>query len=116
MDFKNLKVDKEQVMKGLNVSKRVGKAVVVEGIKALTLKSAAKVITASFEGGVEDVKKIGLDDILGEEKPKKQKMRLFSKKKDEVEEVLEEVDENETIKFETVEPIEVVVDKENEVK
>lgn len=86
----NLKMDKEQLKMIGSTGLRIGKAIVVEGTKALVLKTAAKAITTSFEDGFSGVKQLGLDDVLGkkEDKPKK---KWFSKKKNDAEEVLEEI-------------------------
>jgi hypothetical protein len=88
----NVNVTKEDLKGYGKVAGRVGKAIVVEGTKALVLKSAAKVITASFEDGLTGVKKLTVDDVIGKSKKDKEdkpKWKLFGKKEDKVEEILE---------------------------
>lgn len=92
MEFNKLKMDKEQFEKGWNVTKRISKAIVIKGTQALILETATKVLKTSFDGGVDDVKKLGLDDIIGKEKPEGPKKKWFSRKKDEVEEILDDVE------------------------
>lgn len=72
---------------------KVGKAIVIEGTKAVVLKTAAAVITQSFDEGFSKVKELSLDDMLkGGKKNNKEKKKLFSfKKKDKTEELAEEV-------------------------
>lgn len=93
--------NKETWKKVGNVAYRFGKAVVVDGVKAQALKGAKVVITTGFEEGMEGIKKIGIDDVLGEEKvkEKKPKKSWFSRKKknDEIEDVLDEVSEESAI-------------------
>lgn len=98
----NMNVNKEQLKEIGNAGLRIGKFIVVEGTKALVLKTAAVSITTSFEKGVGGVKSIGLDDIVGEKKDKSNKKKWFSKKKkDEVEEIIDEItDEQVEAKFE----------------
>jgi hypothetical protein len=43
---------------------KVGKAIVIEGVKGVLLKSAATVITTSFESGMTGVKKLTVDDYV----------------------------------------------------
>ena len=64
---------------------KVGKSIIVEGTKAVMLKSATAVITQSFEGGLGSVKDLQVDDLLegGKNKKKKPKKALFKFKKKE---------------------------------
>lgn len=91
----NFKFDKEMVMTGLNKAGQLSKVVVVEGIKAVALKGAAKMITTGFDEGLDGIKKLSFDEVTGiEKKEKKPKKKLFSKKDEKVEvveELLEEV-------------------------
>lgn len=91
MEFK---LDKDQLRKGGKIALRVGKAVVVEGVKALALKTAATTITGAFEG--KKVTEITLDDVIGKEKEKGDSKKWFSRKKkeNEIEETIEELTEN----------------------
>lgn len=88
----NLKVDKEQVKKVGKISWRITKAVVITGVKGIVAQTAMKTINTAFEKGPSAIPKFDLDYVIGEEKPKddKPKRKGFSKKKDEVEEILEE--------------------------
>jgi hypothetical protein len=84
----NLKLDKGQLEKSGKLALRVGKAVVVEGVKALVLKRAATAITSAFEG--KGTAGVNLDTILGEEKEKDASRKWFFKKKKEV--VVKDID------------------------
>lgn len=97
-----MKLGKEQVKTVGNVGLRIGKAIVVEGTKALVLKTAAKYITTSFDSGFEGVKKIRLDDVLkGDKEKKSAKFKVFSFKKKETPE--ESVETEVTKETETTE-------------
>ena len=111
-----LKMDKEQLKVIGNAGLRIGKAIVVEGTKALVVKTAVKAINTGFEGGSNGIKKLTLDDVLGkDEKKSKPKKKWFSKKKDEVEELIEEVAEDaEIVETDTVEKTEEVIYAEAE--
>ena len=91
-----LKMDKEQLKSIGNAGLRIGKAIVIEGTKALVVKTAVKAINTGFEGGKDGIKGLTLDDVVGKKKDKedKPKKKWFSKKKDEVEELIEEVTED----------------------
>lgn len=93
----NIKIDKEMAKAIGKGAMRLGKTIVWEGTKAVTVKAATKAITTGFEGGMDDIKKLRLDDVIGkaEVKEKKPKKKWFSKnKKEVVEEILEEVTED----------------------
>lgn len=86
----NIKLDKEMVMTGLTKAGQLGKVVVVEGIKAVALKGAAKVITTSFDEGFAGVKNLTFDEVTGiDKKKKKSKKKLLIQEADMVEEILE---------------------------
>ena len=70
----NLKLDKGQLEKSGKLALRVGKAVVVEGVKALVLKTAATAITSAFEG--KGTAGVNLDTILGEEKENSSEVKV----------------------------------------
>ena len=77
----------EEQVKGLGkAGLRIGKAVIIEGTKALVLKGAATAITKGFENGFSSIKDITLDDVLGEEekKDKSKKKKLFGRKNKDV--------------------------------
>lgn len=69
MNLKSI-LTNEKVVKGLSVTGKVAKAVVIEGIKGVLLKSATKAITTSFDSGIESVKNLTLDEYLGKKKKK----------------------------------------------
>lgn len=90
-----LKLNKEQLVEIGKGAGKIGKAIVIEGTKAVALKSAAAVITQGFDEGFGNVKNLSMDDMLagGKKKneAKKNKKSLFSfKKKDETEELTDE--------------------------
>jgi hypothetical protein len=61
------------------VGLKIGKAVVIEGVKAVMLNAAASTITSSFEDGFDGVKKLKLNEFLhGRDKLNKKK--LFKRK------------------------------------
>lgn len=85
----------EEQLKGIGkVGLRIGKAIVVEGTKAVVLKGAAVAINASFENGIEGVKNLSLGDVLKDEdkEPKKKKKGLFKRKETEVVEIVRDCD------------------------
>lgn len=119
MNFDLLK-DKETWRKVGKFGVRLGKAVVVDGLKAQAYKGAKVLITTGFEEGMEGIKKIGVDDVLGKEeiKVKSPKKKWWSKKdkEKEIEEVLDEIgatidwQEYEVIEPDTIDAI-IVEDK-----
>lgn len=91
----NINIDKDNMKVYGKTAGRIGKAIFIEGTKALVLKTAAAAITTSFEDGFGSVKKLKLDDVIGEEKSKTKtpKKKWFNKKEKEVvEEILEGVE------------------------
>lgn len=75
----------EEQLKGIGkIGLRIGKAIVVEGTKAVVLKGTAVAINASFENGIEGVKNLSLGDVLKDEKDSNEKKGLFRRKKKEV--------------------------------
>lgn len=95
----NVKMDKEQLVAIGKGAGKIGKAIIVEGTKAVALKGATAVITQSFDKGTGSIKELELDDLLNGGKKKKPKKALFSfkKKKDETEGTLETEIEVETV-------------------
>lgn len=86
----NIKLDKEMVIGIGKKAGQLGKVVVVEGIKAVALKGAAKVITTSFDEGFAGVKELTFDEVTGIDKKKKTKKKKLSiQEADVVEELLE---------------------------
>jgi hypothetical protein len=84
---------KEQVKSGAEMTWRFSKKIVKKGAQAMVLETAANVLNATFEGDASKVKEqLTFDAIVGPKKESKPKRKLFSKKKkDEAEEVLDEV-------------------------
>ena len=65
-------INAEQLKGFGKIGLKIGKAIVVEGTKALVLKGAAVAITSSFEEGIDGLKDITLDDVI---KGKKHKIK-----------------------------------------
>lgn len=97
---------------------KIGKAILVEGTKAVALNTAQAVIKQSFDGGFGSVTDLELDELLKGGKKKEPKKAMFSFKKKGTEEnheavvdlEFEEVNDTET---ETVEAEEVKVESTN---
>jgi len=89
----NINIDKEQLKGFGKVGLKFGKAIVVEGVKAIALKTAAKAINVGFEDGFDGIKNIKLDDVIGGKK--KGSGGLFTKKNKEVDEILNDLDKKE---------------------
>lgn len=104
----NIKMDKEQLVAIGKGAGKIGKAIIVEGTKAVALKGATAVITQSFDKGTGSIKELELDDLLNGGKKKKPKKALFSfkKKKDETEVTLESEVAVETVDTEEAEVVE----------
>lgn len=68
--MKKFNIDKEMVKTVGAAAGKIGKAIVIEGIKGVLLKSVTNVITNSFEGGIEGVKNMTVDDYVGRKKKK----------------------------------------------
>lgn len=96
----NFKLDADQLKKGGKIALRIGKAIVIEGVKGLALKTATAGITSAFEG--KSVRDITLDTVLGEEKKKDTSVKLLSEgeKGDKIEEIIEEIGDAVIIKDE----------------
>lgn len=97
--MKNFKInmDKEQMKvigeKGL----RIGKTIVLEGVKAVVVKTTVGVINAGFEkgGGLEAAKnKLKFDEVFGKSKVDKPKKKWFAKKEDVVADLIDEIIED----------------------
>ena len=86
MEFK---VNKEQLKVLGKATLKVGKSIIIEGTKAVAVKSMTNVIMEGFDNGVDGVKKLSLDNVLGtkkkgevdSEEPVKEKKSLFKRKK-----------------------------------
>lgn len=75
-----MKTFNEEQLKGIaKAGLRLGKAVVIEGTKAVILKGAVVAINASFDSGLEGVKSLTLGDVLKDED--KESKGLFRRKK-----------------------------------
>lgn len=77
----NLNINKD-VLKGIgNVGLKLGKAIVIEGTKAVVLNAAATAIKTSFEEGFDGVKNLKFDDYIeGKKEKKAAKKGLFKAK------------------------------------
>lgn len=101
---------------------KIGKAILVEGTKAVALNTAQAVIKQSFDGGFGSVTDLELDELLKGGKKKEPKKAMFSFKKKGTEDNLEaEVDvefedKSETIDddVETVKAEDIKVEKVND--
>ena len=80
-----MKITEEQIKKFGETGLKIGKAIVVEGTKALLLKGAAVAITTSFEEGLDGVKNLSLDDVISGKKNKKKDKKEVVIEIDEVE-------------------------------
>lgn len=77
----NLNINKD-VLKGIgNVGLKLGKAIVIEGTKAVVLNAAATAIKTSFEDGLDGVKNLSFDDYIEGKKEKKAKKKGLFKAK-----------------------------------
>lgn len=78
----NMNINGEQLKEIGNIGLRLGKKIVVKGVQAIVLETAANVITTGFEEGLDGIKKLKFEDtVLGKkEKQKKSKRKLFSRK------------------------------------
>lgn len=68
--MKKFNIDKEMVKTVGVAAGKIGKAIIIEGIKGVLLKSAANAINTSFESGVDGIKKMTIDDFVGRKKKK----------------------------------------------
>lgn len=113
-----IKLNKEQFVAIGKGAGKIGKAIIVEGTKAVALNGAKAVITQSFNNNSGGIKELGLDDLLNGGKKKKPKKAIFAfrKKKGETEgsleaeveiktEVVEDTNETEYVEAELVQPV-----------
>lgn len=107
-----LKLNKEQITEIGKGAGKIGKAIIVEGTKAVALKGAHAVITQSFDGGFRTVSDLDLDDILRGGKKKEPKKGLFSFKR-KVKEDGDIVETEVDIEFVDVEEDAVIMPDEN---
>lgn len=100
-----IEFNKEQFIAIGKGAGKIGKAIIIEGTKAVALNSAKAVITQSFNKDSGGIKELELDDMLrgGKKKPKKALFK-FKKDKDEDKETLETEVEIEMVEAEIVEP------------
>lgn len=94
----NFKIDKELVKMVGNGAWRLTKKIAWEGTKAVAVETATKAIKTGFDSGMDGVKQLKFDDIVGKEKVKEDKPKKkwfpLGKKKDQIEEILEEAEES----------------------
>lgn len=94
-------LNKEQMVKIGMAGLKVGKAIIVEGTKAVVAKGTTKMIMEGFDNGIDGIKKMTLDDVIGKgteeksEKVKKEKKGLFKRDKKKVKEVEVSIENNE---------------------
>jgi hypothetical protein len=100
----NFKFDGDTVKKIGKTSWRITKAVGIAGVKTLVGQAVLKTVNSTLDGDFNAVKKINLDYVIGEEKPKsdKPKKKWFGKKqKDDAQELIDDItDEAVEAKFE----------------
>jgi len=89
----NFNIDKEQLKTVGKGAWRLTKAIGFEGSKVLLGKALMVSLDTTFKGGASSIKDIRLDDVIGKEKPKQPKKKLFSKDKNEAEELIDEIKE-----------------------
>lgn len=63
-------INKENLKTFGKAAGKVGKSIVIEGVKGVAIKGAQNFITTSFDRGAEGVKSMTLDDYLGKKKSK----------------------------------------------
>lgn len=61
-------INKETMKSAGKIAGKIGKAIVIEGIKGVILKSATKAITTSLDSGIEGIKQLTIDDYIGSKK------------------------------------------------
>lgn len=89
-----LKFDKEMAKSIGEKSWRLTKKIAIKGVQAMVIETATKTLNASFEGDMTKVKEqLTFDGIVGPKPEKKPRKKLFSRKKDETEELLEDIEE-----------------------
>lgn len=100
----NIKMDKEQLKTIGNGALKIGKAIIIEGTKAVAFNGVKAVVSTSYTKGLGGVKELELDDYInGGKKKKAKKLFSFKKKKNETEGTLET-----EVVIETVEADEIV--------
>lgn len=103
-----INVSKEQMKEIGKAGLKIGKAIVIEGTKAVAVKGATAAIMAGFDNGTEGIKNLELDTVLGNKKKDKESKGFFKRKKKEVE--IEEIIE---VDAEIVEVAEELLSDEN---
>lgn len=114
MDFKKLIGNKETWVKVGKKAGQYSKLIVVEGVKSVALQGTTKVVNTVFTKGPQAVKELKFEeDIIGLKKPSdKPKRKLFGKKKEAAEELLEEIPVEKSETVEVIEPEHVeIIDK-----
>lgn len=76
-------VNKEQMVTIGKAGIKIGKSVIIEGTKAVLAKGAVTMISEGLDNGIDGIKKLSLDDVLGkkEKEEKEKRKRLFGRKK-----------------------------------
>lgn len=107
-----MKFDKETMKTVGEMGWRLTKKIAIKGVQALVLETATKTLNATFEGDMTKLKEqLTFDGIVGPKPEKKPMKGWFSKKKDETEELIEDLVGEEADTFEEVEV--EVIDKKN---
>lgn len=104
-----IQISKETMVNAGNAGLKLGKHILIEGTKAVAIKAAAKAINVGFEEGFDSVKSLTLDEVLesnkkGKSKPKR---KMFGKKEEVVDELIEEI----VLEPETAEEVVEVTEK-----
>lgn len=84
-----ININKETIKTAGVIAGKIGKAIVIEGIKGVLLKTATKAITTSFEGGLEGVKQLTVDDYIGRKKKRNVNSEFKSTPKEKAKVVVE---------------------------
>lgn len=77
-------VNKEQMVTIGKAGLKIGKTVIIEGTKTVLAKGAVTMISEGLDNGIDGIKKLSLDDLLGkkeQEEKKEKRKRLFGRKK-----------------------------------
>lgn len=94
-----INLNKEQMVSIGTAGLKVGKAIIIEGTKAVFVKGLTTVVMEGLDNGTDGIKKLTLDNVIGKKKSKNdsegkvEKKGFFKRKKGKETEVLIEVEE-----------------------
>lgn len=94
-------LSKEQMVNIGKAGLKIGKTIIIEGTKAVIVKGTTKVVMEGLDNGLDGIKNMSLDTVLGKtdedkpEKVKKDKKGFFKRKKKEVEAIEVSIENNE---------------------